>query len=296
MYNIKQGFSNIWKNKMFSLASIATMTACIFLFGLFYIVVENFQYMVKEAESGVAITVFFTDGISEEQIETIREEISVRAEVSDIVYVSPEEAWENFKEDYFEGSEAAAESFADDNPLANSASFEIYMNDISMQDSLVSYIEALDGVSQVNRSDVVANTLSDFNRLLGVISVAIIAVLLCVAIFLINNTITVGISVRSEEIGIMRLIGANNSFIRSPFLIEGSVIGLIGSGIPLIILFLMYGHLDEYVANHFSFLSDKMTFLPASVIFNTLIPVALLLGLGIGFFGSLITVRRHLHV
>ena len=133
-YTIKQGIVNIWKNKLFSLVSIATMTACIFLFGLFYMIVVNFQSMVKNAESGVAVTVLFDEGISDQRIEEIGELISERPEVSHYDFISADEAWESFKEVYFEGNEAAAASFAGDNPLANSASYAIYMNDISMEE------------------------------------------------------------------------------------------------------------------------------------------------------------------
>ena len=133
-YTIKQGIVNIWKNKLFSLVSIATMTACIFLFGLFYMIVVNFQSMVKDAESGVAVTVLFDEGISDQRIEEIGELISERPEVSHYDFISADEAWESFKEVYFEGNEAAAASFAGDNPLANSASYAIYMNDISMEE------------------------------------------------------------------------------------------------------------------------------------------------------------------
>lgn len=136
-YSIKQGVMNIIRNKMFSLASIATMSACIFMFGLFYIIVTNFSNMVKEAEEGVAVTVFFEDGTKEEEILDIQEQIKKRAEVREINYVSAEEAWEKFKEVYFEGQDELAEGFADDNPLANDASLEIYLSDVSMQKDLV---------------------------------------------------------------------------------------------------------------------------------------------------------------
>ena len=108
-YTIKQGLVNIWKNKMFSLASIATMTACIFLFGLFYSIVTNFQAMVKDAESGVAVTVFFDAGISEQRIEEIGDLIKQRVEVSHCEYTSADEAWESFKDVYFDGNEYAAD-------------------------------------------------------------------------------------------------------------------------------------------------------------------------------------------
>ncbi len=295
-YAIKQGLRNIWKNKMFSLASIATMTACIFLFGLFFTIVTNFQSMVKDAEEGVAVTVFFEEGISEEKIKEIGEMIHKRAEVSRYEYTSAEDAWESFKEIYFEGNEKAAESFAGDNPLANSASYSIYMNDISMQDTLVSYLETADGIREVNQSEMVANTLTDFNKLIGYISAGIILILLGVAVFLISNTITVGISVRKEEISIMKLIGATDFLVRAPFVVEGIVIGLIGAAIPLGILYVLYGKIIEYIGQQFNFISSMMNFLPVDAVFNTLVPVALVLGVGIGFLGSCITIRKHLKV
>ena len=272
------------------------MTACIFLFGLFFMVVMNFQSMVRDAESGVAVTVLFDDGITEERIEEIGAMIRGRVEVSKIEYTSPEEAWESFKEIYFNGNEAAAESFADDNPLANSASYAIYMNDISMQKTLVTYLEAIEGVRQVNQSEMVANTLSDFNKLIGYISAGIILILLGVAVFLISNTVMVGISVRKEEIAIMKLIGATDYIVRAPFVIEGVVIGFIGALIPLGILYVLYGEIVEYIGANFATIGNMMEFLPVEEVFQTLIPVALILGVGIGYLGSQITTRRHIRV
>ena len=296
LYTVKQGVKNIWRNKMFSLASIATMSACIFMFGLFFAIVTNFRAMVDNAEEGVAVTVFFEDDISEEQIAKIGEEIGKRAEVSKYDYKSADDTWEDFKQDYFDGNEDAAASFSGDNPLANSASYEIYMNDVSMQESLVTYLESLDGVRQVNQSEAVANTLSDFNKLIGYISVGIILVLFGVAVFLISNTVTVGISVRREEIGIMKLIGATDYFVRAPFMVEGILIGLTGAILPLILLFFLYRKIIAYVAEKFTFLSNLLSFVSTGELFHTLVPVGLILGVGIGFFGSYITIRKHLRV
>lgn len=281
---------------MFSLASIATMSACIFLFGLFFSIVTNFQAMVKEAESGVAVTVFFQEGISQEQIDAIGKEIRQRAEVSDCQFLSAEEAWAEFKEEYFKGNEEAAAGFADDNPLANSSSYAIYMNDVSMQPVLVDYLKGLEGVREVRHSAMVANTLSDFNSLIGYISVGIILILFLVAIFLISNTVTTGIAVRRDEIGIMKLIGATDSFVRAPFIVEGILIGLIGALLPLILLYLLYNRLIVYIEEKFNFLSNLISFVPAKSVFHTLVPVALILGVGIGFLGSRITIRKHLNV
>ncbi|MBO5071108.1 MAG: permease-like cell division protein FtsX [Roseburia sp.] len=295
-YTIKQGLANIWKNKMFSLASIATMTACIFLFGLFYTIVTNFQSMVKDAEAGVAVTVLFDEGISEERIKEIGDLLEERPEVARYEYVSADEAWDYFKDVYFEGNEAAAESFGSDNPLVNSSSYSIYMNDISMQASLVTYLESVEGVREVKQSEIMANTLTDFNSLISYISVGIVLILLCVAVFLISNTITVGISVRREEIGIMKLIGATDFLVRAPFVVEGIVIGLVGAAIPLGILYELYGKIIVYIGEKFSFISTMMNFLEVEEVFHQLVPVALVLGVGIGFLGSCITIRKHLKV
>lgn len=295
-YTIRQGIRNIGRNGMFSLASIATMAACIFMFGLFYILVTNFTGMVKEAEAGVAVTVFFDEGLSEARMAEIGEEIDKRIEVSKSVFISAEDAWEEVKEKYFEGNAEAAASFEGDNPVANSAHYEIYLSDVSMQDSLVTYLENLAGVRSVKHSEQVASTLSDFNRLIGYISAGIIFILLGVAIFLISNTVTVGISVRKEEIGIMKLIGATDFLVRAPFVVEGMVIGLIGASIPLALLYVMYGKIIVYISEKFKFIGSMFSFVPENVLFQTLIPIAVILGVGIGFVGSMVTIRKHLKV
>ena len=280
---------------MFSLASIATMAACIFMFGIFYILVFNVNAMVQDAEESVAITVFFDEGLTEEQIKGIGEEVAKRTEVREMVFVSAEEAWESFKEVYFEGNEEYAEGFAE-NPLANSANYEIYLKDISKQSTLVNYLETIDGVRDVKQSQSVAETLTEFNKILSIVSGGIIMILLCVAIFLINNTITVGIAVRREEIAIMKLIGATDYLVRSPFVVEGLVIGLVGASAPLAFLYVLYDKIIIYVAEKFAFVGSLLEFVSPHTLFQGLIPIGLTLGVGIGFLGSVWTIRKHLKV
>ncbi len=295
-YNVGQGMKNVWRNKMFSLASIATMSACIFLFGLFYSLGANFQSMVKAAEEGVSVTVFFDAGIDKDRIKGIGEEISKRPEVASYNYISADEAWESFQDEYFDGNKELAAGFADDNPLANSSNYEIYLSDVSMQSTLVSFLESLDGVRQVNQSEVAAKTLTDINNAMTVIFMGIVIILLAVSIFLISNTVNTGISVRKEEIAIMKLIGSKDAFVREPFIIEGIFIGIVGSIIPLILLYFMYEKVIKYMTGEFNFLSGMVKFIPIGTIFNTLVPVSLILGVGIGFIGSRITLHKHLRV
>ena len=293
IYTIKQCIVNIFRNKWYSLASMATISACLFMFGIFYSLVANFQYIVKEAQDGVAVTVFFEEGISDERIAEIGSLIEKRAEVSHVNFVSADAAWESFKDDYLG---EYADGFGDDNPLPNSANYEVYLNDVSMQDSLVTYVESLDGVRRVNRSEVTANTLSGMNKLIGYASAGIIAILLAVSIFLISNTVTIGISVRKEEINIMKYIGATDFFVRAPFVIEGILIGLAGSVLPLAIIYVIYNNVIAYVSTRFSMLSQLLKFLTVDQVFQVLMPISLIIGIGIGFFGSFSTVRKHIRV
>ncbi|KMZ52491.1 cell division protein [Dorea sp. D27] len=293
---MRQGVKNIRRNKMFSIASIATMAACIFLFGLFYSIVINFNYIVDKAEEGVAITVFFENDATQSQKDKVGEDLENAEGVLKVNYISADEAWDKFKDDYFGESGDLAEGFKSDNPLANSDNYEVYMSDVSKQKDVVSYAESLDGVRKVNKSDVVAKTLTSVNKLVGYVSAAIIVILLIVSVFLISNTVTMGVTVRREEIAIMKYIGAKDGFVRSPFVIEGLLIGVIGAVLPLILLYFLYSKVIEYIMVKFSLLNNIVDFLPVMQVYKTLLPVGLALGVGIGFLGSFVTIRKHLKV
>lgn len=307
----KQGVKNIGRNKMFSLAAVATMSACIFLFGLFFSILLNFQYIIKSAEEGVAITVFFEEDATQSQIEEIGEKLESREDVSEVNYVSADEAWEKFQKEYFKDNPELAEGFKNDNPLAGSDNYEVYMKVVEddgasvisqgrslskTQQDLVKFARGLDGVKKVNKSDVVANTLSSVNVLVGYVSIAIIAILFGVSIFLISNTVSMGITVRKEEIAIMKYIGAKDFVVRSPFVIEGLIMGIVGAVIPLILLYVLYGKAVEYILERFSILTNIINFLPVMSVYRYLLPIGLLMGVGIGFVGSFFTVRKHLKV
>ena len=292
-YTLKQGIVNIFRNKWFSLASLATISACLLLFGLFFAVVVNFNNIVKTAEQGVSVTVFFEENLSEAKIQEIGKLIEKRTEVSKVVYVSAEEAWETFRQEYF--GEEYSDGFTE-NPLENSSNYEIYLSDVALQGSLVTYLESIEGVRQVNRSEVTASTLSGMNVLIVYVSIGIIAILLAVSVFLISNTVMIGIQVRKEEINIMKYIGATDFFVRSPFVIEGIIIGAIGAAVPLGIIYVIYNTVVEFVVERFEMLSALLNFLPVEEIFATLTPVSFGLGIGIGFLGSIMTVRKHLRV
>jgi len=292
LYTIVQGFRNLFRNKWFSLASIATISACLFLFGIFYAIVANFQNIVKSAEDTMAITVFFEEDITKERIREIGELISKRSEVSEINYISDEQAWEYLQAEYLG---EYAEGF-EENPLAGLDSYEVTLSDVSRQSALITYVLSMPGVRKVNSQPELADILSGINVLISYVSAGIIGILLAVSIFLISNTVTIGISVRKEEINIMKYIGATDFFVRAPFVLEGMLIGLIGAAIPLGLIHGIYNYLLTNIVERFSILSQLLTFLPVDTIFQYLTPVSLGVGVGIGFLGSMTTVRKHLNV
>ncbi|MBQ2405825.1 MAG: permease-like cell division protein FtsX [Lachnospiraceae bacterium] len=291
-YCLKQGFRNIIKNKWFTLASVATISACLFLFGLFYSILTNFEHMVKTAEEGVSVTALLDGDLSEERTQEIARMIALRDEVRESVYVSADETWEKFKAENLEG---LADGITE-NPLADCAHFEIYMKDVSMQSDLVDYLGTVEGIRKINQSAITAQTLTGVNAIISYVSIGIIVILFLVSLFLISNTVTIGISVRKEEIQIMKYIGATDFFVRSPFVIEGIILGIIGSFIPLVAIYVIYNEAMIYIAKSFPFLSQLVNFIPVNEVFTSLVPICIGIGVGIGFIGSYTTVRKHLSV
>ena len=297
LYVLKQGFKNIFRNRLFSLASIGTIMACLFLFGIFFCMVMNFQHIFDEVETTVGVTVFFKEGVEEAEIRKIQEDIENLENVAEVTYTSPEQAWEEYKEKAFpEGDNNVLTNLDSDNPLADSASLEVYLLDAAYQEEIVSYIEKLPSVRSVNASESVAQSIASFGRLLSYVSLGIIVILVAVAVFLISNTVRIGVAVRRDEIAIMKYLGASDMFVRGPFLVEGLVIGGAGSIIPIFLLRELYDRVVEFITSNFSVLNRLLTFLPAEEIFQPLIPILLVIGLGIGFIGSYLTLRKHVRV
>ena len=292
-YTLKEGIKGLFRNKWYTLASIATISACLFLLGIFIAIMMNFQHIVENVQKGVAVTTFFVEGTTEEEILNLQTQIEGREEVDHVVYISAEQAWADFVEDmnmseYMDGFP--------ENPLAKSANLEIYINDASKQADLVSYLESSSIVRRINKSELAATTLSGIDSLVGVASIGIIGILFLVSVFLISNTVTIGISIRKEEINIMKYIGATDFFVRFPFIIEGVLIGLLGAALPLALIYILYNQVILGIAAQFPSLTNLLGFLNVDDVFIYLLPVCLGIGIGIGFFGSYTTCKKHLKV
>lgn len=295
-YCVRQGLVNIKRNKLYSLASIGTIAACIFLISVIFAIIINVNFMERKLEQKVGITIFFDEGLQQEGIGAIGKKISEDKRVDKYEFTSAEQAWNDFKEDYFGDDPELAQGFANDNPLAGSASYTVYLKQITDQDDFVLEMQNTQGVRKVKHSDQAKKTLTNIGRLLGYASVALIIILLAVGVFLISNTVMIGISVRRHEIKIMKLIGSTNRFVRAPFVIEGVLIGVIGSVIPIIIISIVYDKLITFLVGKFGVLANSIPFAPSNQVFSVLIPLGLGIGAGIGLIGSALSIRKHLKV
>ena len=246
----------------------------------------------------MGITVFFEEELSDDQIREIGALIETEkgSLIKGMNYISAEDAWETFKTEYFGEDSALAEGFADDNPLAGSSSYEIYLYEIGDQGPMVEYLQSVNGVRKVNYSNSAAAGLSSFNRILTMLFGVLITMLLAVAVFLISNTISVAAEFRKSENKIMRLIGATNFMIRAPFVVEGTILGLIGAAVPIGAMFFLYNKTVEFVMERFQLLSGVIRFLPVGEVYPTMAAISLALGGGLGFVVSFMTIRKHLRV
>ena len=255
---------------MFSLASLGTIIACVFLLGTFLSVALNVRSTMQQMEQSVGISVFFEPGISTERKDQIGEEIKKKEDIATMRYVSAEEAWESYKKDVFQGNEELLEGFEGNNPLKESDSYEITLKEVKSYKQVVSHLETIDG--------------------------GIILILMAVSIFLVSNTVSIGVAVREEEISIMKLIGAANGFIKAPFRAEGMIIGILGSLIPTAIIFAGYEGIINWMNDKFHVVTVFMKFVPIQQIMLYLLPLSLIVGIVIGLLGSFITIRKYLKV
>ena len=269
LYGIKEGTRNIFRNKMFSLASLGTIIACVFLLGTFLSVALNVRSTMQQMEQSVGISVFFEPGISTERKDQIGEEIK--------------------KKELLEG-------FEGNNPLKESDSYEITLKEVKSYKQVVSHLETIDGVRKVRYSEGAAEGMMKINTMGTYLAGGIILILMAVSIFLVSNTVSIGVAVREEEISIMKLIGAANGFIKAPFQAEGMIIGILGSLIPTAIIFAGYEGIINWMNDKFHVVTVFMKFVPIQQIMLYLLPLALLVGIVIGLLGSSITIRKYLKV
>ena len=293
-YLIGEGFKNFFKNKKSTGASLMIMCATMLIFGLFFLIGENVNYMLKEIESEQGMQVFMVKDATEEQIKKLGEQIQNIDYVAKTDFISKEQAYNIVKERFSEYGRFLEGYSIENNPFK--ASYVVTLTDLSKSEDVRVEIEKLDNVNNIEMRDKTINALVNIANGIRWVSFGILILLIVISIFIIANTIKLTVHARRKEISIMKYVGATNGFIRWPFIIEGIIIGVIAAMISILILGGTYTLLINRIMESEVTSMISITLLPFAEIFNLVIAVYLTLGMGIGTLGSIISMRRYLEV
>lgn len=290
-YLFKEGIVGLWRNRTMAIASIGTIVLCLLILGMSYGIGTNIDYLIEQIEERFGVTAYIEDGLSDEAILALQTKIESMEQVESVIYISKDAALESFSQD--NGDQSLFEMFKEDNPLP--ASFEITTGSVSQQ---AEFVEALNSFEGIDETVYFQNETATFMRLrdtVNFVCYGILIILVVVGLMLMSNTIKLTVYVRKREINIMKYVGATNTFIQVPFLIEGMLIGFLGALISMLLITGAYDWLVQKAATMTGVLSG-LALLPTAQITGTLLPMYLGLGIGIGLVGSAVAIHRHLDV
>ena len=275
-------------NKPMAIVSVSVLTVCLILLGSFVLVSMNISsYLDRLGEANV-VRVYPPYTATQSEVYDLKAALESTGNVATVTYIPKDEGAEEFRQSYSDYS-GIMDGFSE-NPLPDK--FILTLKDVTKASETVAVLQALEGVDQVTWSASATQTIITLNRVLGIAGGAIVAILAIISAFIISNTIRASMQSRSLEIGIMRLVGAKNSFIRKPFIIEGFAIGVIGSVIAYIIEYFIYIYGMQRLIGSIELLKP----VPFKEIALPLAGAFLLVGVVTGVLGSVISVRKHLKV
>ncbi len=277
-YFIGEGFSNVFKNKKSTGASLMIMCATMLIFGIFLILGENINHFVKEIESIQGIQVFVKKEATQEQMDELADKIRKIDGVSTIEYVSKEEALSQMKEKY--GSELLEQYDGENNIFKDS--YVVNLTDLNKSKDVQTQINTFDMVSKITSSDQTVEALIKLANGVKIVTGVILLLLVVISVFIIANTIKLTVHARRKEISIMKYVGATNGFIRWPFIVEGMIIGMFASIISIILIGLAYSLIARQLVNSPFMQTINMSLIGFSDMFSSIIFVYMLLGIGIG--------------
>lgn len=290
-YLIGEGLRNVFKNKKSTIASLMIMCATMFVFGIFFLLGENVQAVVKQVEEQQAMQVFIEPEATEQEISELGNKIKSLQYVNTAEYVTKEDALNTVKS-WFKDNQGMIEPLAKNNPFK--ASYVVTLTDLTKINDVEAEIKTFDNVKSITLRNDTINKLLNIAKGVRTASAVILVLLILISIFIISNTIKLTVHARRKEISIMKYVGATNGFIRWPFMVEGIIIGVVAALISVCLLGVAY----NYVAGQASGMVEtiQISLLQFSDLFNTLMITYLALGIGIGTIGSAISMRKYLEV
>lgn len=294
-YLVKQGFKNLWNNRLMSLASIGVLVSCMLLIGAAALLAVNVSNVVDELEDQSEAIVYLDDGTSDADRERIRKDIIATGKISTVEFISKEEALSSMMESM--GNEGLLfDAYKDNNNLPDS--YRITFDDVSHLENTVAAIEKIDGVLSVSAMTEVANVITGIKKMAYIGGIVIIGLLIAVSLMIVGNTIKITVFSRRREISIMKYVGATNGFIRLPFVVEGMSLGIISGAIAYGLIYFGYDYLTNWVLSQksdwFSMIVSGMV--PFSAISSQLLIGFLCGGALIGVFGCAAFIGKHLKV
>ena len=293
-YLIGEGFGNVFKNKKSTGASLMIMCATMIIFGVFLILGENINHFVQEVEDAQGIQVFATREATPEQVQQLGDEINKINGVNTTTYVSKETALNQMKEKFSEHEEFL-EGYEGENNIF-SDSYVVTLTDLNLLDQVEKEIRNLENVKEITSSNETVTTLIDLANGIKIVTGVILILLIIISIFIIANTIKLTVHARRKEISIMKYVGATNGFIRWPFIVEGMIIGIIASAISIVLVAIAYNFIAEQMVNSQFMKMVGVSLVGFSDMFSSIIFTYMLLGIGIGAIGSIISMRKYLKV
>lgn len=292
-YLIGEGFRNFFKNKKSTMASLIIMFATMFVFGIFFVIGENVNHVINEIEAQQGMQVFINKNATQEEEKDLEAKIRGIEYVNNVTYKSKEEALNQMKS-VFKKTPGLVKSYEKDNPFP--ASYVVTLTNLEKSKDVREEINKFENVLEIQTSDDTISALIKIANGVKTISGVILVILIFVSIFIISNTIKLTVHARRKEISIMKYVGATNGFIRWPFMVEGILIGIISSFITVLILGITYNSVAEKIITSLAGVRVSLNLLTFSDMFNLLIIVYLVLGIGIGTIGSAISMKKYLEV
>ncbi len=289
---IGEGFSNILKNKKSTVASVVIMCATMIIFGLFLIIGENVNHFVSNLKLQQAFQVFMKEDATQEEMDKVKEQIQAIDGVSTTEFVSKEQGLNTMKEK-LKDEKGVLDGF---NVQKIKASYIVKVSDLELSKSIQEQINKFENVEKIKSSNETAEKLISIAKGIKIATGIILILLIIISIFIISNTIKLTVHARRKEISIMKYVGATNNFIRWPFIVEGIIIGIVSSVISIVIVGGTYNIITTKMLNTDFIRLMGMNLLGLNELITSIIVVYLLLGIGIGTMGSIISMRKYLKV
>ena len=295
-YLIGEGFGNVFKNKKSTISSLVIMCATMLIFGTFFAIGENVDYVMTQIESSQGFQVFATKEATEEQVKTLGKQIAAIDGVNgEPEYISKEQGMNTMKERFKDKAGVLAGwEDPENNPLTDS--YIVKLTDLSLNEEVQAKVAKLENVKTITSSNKTITTLMNFTNGIRIATLVLLIILVVISIFIISNTIKLTMHARRKEISIMKYVGATNNFIRGPFIVEGIIIGILSGALSIIIVGGLYKIITDKLMMTEFMLNMNLSLLTFSDMFNLIVIVYTLLGIGIGVIGSSVSMRKYLKV